>query len=404
MATSHMQATSGVAVLSHWDEAFFPDHIRADASEPLLVSPGRRRPRAQLDNPAFQPLISPIRDAAVFKTWGSAVADDYSPPSDLPPMKPHGTIAVVLKHDKGESIVSMPVEHCRSWEVFCNWVVRHDVQGFSYIKNRQFVGRLEEEDSNKLLFGAKWEEWVYSLGYPSGPQPRVGLCIVRDFCCEKPTENNGFCENCQVQFLEDEPLEADALGSRQPLVAKSTRESSPISTSLSTASPVNLGIEEKNGVNALGSRQPHVVSSSSSGVRSPTKLGVEEEYGVVERTDIPRIQSVFIPSVQNSVVRRRKLLPQPAAHTYPPNRDTSVPPVPEDDPAHKAPEHLRMGATDVSRQLGRIIRKYISTLYIFMIAPPFIYDEATVWNPELFERNLDGLKNWGWSANVAMSA
>ncbi|KAF7336990.1 hypothetical protein MVEN_02135500 [Mycena venus] len=54
----------------------------APSGEQLLVPPGARRRRAQSDNPPF-PFVAGLR-AADHDT--SALADDYSPSSDLPPI------------------------------------------------------------------------------------------------------------------------------------------------------------------------------------------------------------------------------------------------------------------------------------------------------------------------------
>jgi hypothetical protein len=52
---------------------------------------------------------------------------------------------------------------------------------------------------------------------------------------------------------------------------------------------------------------------------------------------------------------------------------------------------------------GSAIRKYIRAFYIAMITPPFCHDGTPIWDDQLLESHLDGLKTWGWGANVALS-
>jgi hypothetical protein len=63
-------------------------------------------------------------------------------------------------------------------------------QALSYIQAKQFVLRLEG-DSRQLLFEKKWEEWISSLD--AKLRLHISLCIIRNSCCENPTENeSGF--------------------------------------------------------------------------------------------------------------------------------------------------------------------------------------------------------------------
>jgi hypothetical protein len=52
---------------------------------------------------------------------------------------------------------------------------------------------------------------------------------------------------------------------------------------------------------------------------------------------------------------------------------------------------------------GSAIRKYIRAFYIATITPRFCHDGTPIWDNQLLESHLDGLKTWGWGANVALS-
>ncbi|KAJ6530264.1 hypothetical protein B0H19DRAFT_1082657 [Mycena capillaripes] len=294
---------------------------------------------------------------------------------------------------------------------FCYYFTRADIPGLEYTKAMQFVVRLED-DGNRLLFGELWDEWISSGQYLS--QPHVILCVVRgDTCCDKPTETiEGFWRvklifiytvprqitalflysgNCGVQFLEDVPSGPD------------DDDSTPHTLDLVIQSYSEQEKENKG---------DHDIQPM------PTPLQTELAGSAT---------SSFEFSAKNSVVRRRKFLSQQEEGTYPPDQQTEAhfnrendiseqtePVSTLDTPVsgdHTYPPELPTpqsvggdGATRaVIERLQQMMYNHLGNLYIFLVAPPWIYDEATVWDVENLGNRLDAFKSWVCGANAAVS-
>ncbi|KAJ7726350.1 hypothetical protein B0H16DRAFT_1592604 [Mycena metata] len=280
-----------------------------------------------------------------------------------------GQVNLALKLDHNQYVaVSLPMEYCRTWQAFCYCLIGVDIKRLAYLKDSQFVVRLED-DGNRLLFGEQWEEWILSGGYHA--QTHVVLCVIRgDSCCEQQTDDgNGFCQNCGVQFIEDIPATS--------VVTEPVQNSIQVSTT-----PVI-------------SREAEEIMLNESVPFMPIPLQVDSN---------PSATSFFKLSAQNSVVRRRRLptplpseepinhvSPTPEGHTYPPNQQSQQ-------------ISYLSGASAWVANLGQTTLHHFGVVYIFLINPPWIRDTENIWDRERLGARLDALKSWVWSANAAISA
>ncbi|KAJ6503798.1 hypothetical protein C8R45DRAFT_572420 [Mycena sanguinolenta] len=181
--------------------------------------------------------------------------------------------------------ICVMLEDCKSWATFSTWLAQQEIKARSYIRANQFVLRLQE-DSKELLFAEKWDNWIVSGGYES--QPDIVICIIGDSCCAEPADDDsGFCNNCGVQFMEDQPSSSWDLHITHPVEA-----------------PIQI---------APGA-EPEKYSDTEH----------HHEHQHIQATQtIPsidaQIETAFIPSANNMVVRRRRQ-PPPAdlEHSYPP--------------------------------------------------------------------------------------
>ncbi|KAJ7925386.1 hypothetical protein B0H13DRAFT_1863224 [Mycena leptocephala] len=109
-----------------------------------------------------------------------------------------------------------------------------NISSYPARESKPFAVRLED-NSKQLLFEDKWIS-----SFDPKVQPQVALCVIRDSCCQDPTENkNGFCsqsssDKCGMQFLKEEPLYLAIPGTKD---ATTTTSSVP---SQSTPSPMTL--------------------------------------------------------------------------------------------------------------------------------------------------------------------
>jgi len=114
------------------------------------------------------------------------------------------------------------------------------------------------------------------------------------------------------------------------------------------------------------------------------------------QADVPQVTPPFRPSPDNYVLRRRR-------HPDPPNGTALSQ---NDDDDHKkaiSPASQRPITYVVAARVRRTIREHLSAGYFFMVAPPFIHDEADSWYDARVESRLNDLRNWVWGANAALS-
>ncbi|KAJ7182328.1 hypothetical protein C8R43DRAFT_2958 [Mycena crocata] len=304
---------------------------------------------------------------------------------------------LVVQDIDGKSIYLLRKD-CMSWEFFFRCLVEQEPQALQYIVNNQTVVRLKE--GWKQLNSHNWEEWIFSV--LGSRQPEIMLCMIRrDTCCAQSTEDkNGRCVNCGTQFVEDEPENwvPDAL----------TFISAQDKTSSSTPGPKNGAAHDNNSSNRTTPMSPSAditVSASATPPESSESLltaDVSVLSSSVESTVAgPEAETVttsisFAPS--NSVMSRRR----PKDLLYPP-------------PSQDTAEQLRMEALPPKRlSLRRITTLYLGqwfaqvincvrTVYVFMIAPPFLRINGE-WNAQRLENRLKAFETWVWAANAALLA
>ncbi|KAJ7888939.1 hypothetical protein B0H14DRAFT_2562093 [Mycena olivaceomarginata] len=245
--------------------------------------------------------------------------------------------------DGGYITISIPVEYCRSWQSFCNYLItREDIKAVAYLKaGWQFVLR---RDDTGILSKETWEAWISSFGYHSHPYTPVELCIVRDSeqCCVKPAENaDGFCDNCGMQYLEDDP-------SSLPEPAQETIINR-------TVAPLMLA-------------EPSV----------PNMACLKEKLMLVKEDSIPPTIHTLISKEEENIGQLHDRPPSLEEVQYPPHRFGQL-----NDP-------------DGSRT-----RHYLCAAYRFIIAPPFVHDKVT-WDEPRLQNRLNALQGVVSAGNFAL--
>jgi hypothetical protein len=99
-------------------------------------------------------------------------------------------------------------------------------------------------------------------------------------------------------------------------------------------------------------------------------------------------------------VRRRKPLLAQENSSHSPICTSPEPNI-EDNPKNPAARRL---STDIAKQFARNVGNYLIIAYIFVVAPPFVHDEAAEWNDERLENRLNSFQGWVWGANAALFA
>ncbi|KAJ7926699.1 hypothetical protein B0H13DRAFT_1972234 [Mycena leptocephala] len=313
--------------------------------------------------------------------------------SDSTNSQPADHVILDLKDINEQYItLSLPLEVCQSWPTFCDWLTRQEIQALSYVQAKQFVVRLE--DNSKLLYDEAWTEWISSSNYRSDPHPRLTLCIVRNFCCDKPTENdNGFCNNCQVQILED----------NSPLYNPQSHSSG---LSMSSIAQTSMLAEEP--LTSIGS--PRI-----SGDKSVEENQIEQDDKHIQLSTIITLPADFpqiIPSAHNSVVRRRRRPPsQEETNVYdtPAGLEDLHPPSSGSHEADKLDGTGKLTSasqwlTTQGTQFMSKILLFLNVAYIFMIAPPFVHDDDTFWDNDRLENRVNALQGWVLGATTGISA
>ncbi|KAJ6524594.1 hypothetical protein DFH09DRAFT_186017 [Mycena vulgaris] len=122
--------------------------------------------------------------------------------------------------------------------------------------------------------------------------------------------------------------------------------------------------------------------------------------GAIKTSSAP----AFVLSADNSVVRRRRLPRQVEEYSYV-HVQSSVPDPVEDHHAEavtSAP--VGQGIPDLTEGLARSVGKYLRMVHMFIIAPPFVQDEADVWNLERLDHRLNAFQSWVLTANGGLLA
>ncbi|KAJ6594839.1 hypothetical protein B0H19DRAFT_70717 [Mycena capillaripes] len=250
---------------------------------------------------------------------------------------------------------SLSVKDCQSWQdLLNNLVLTQNTRLHSYVKSGRFVVRLED-DSKALLFEDKWDAWVSGICADPTIQPRVALCVIRDTCCEKPNENeNGFCDECGMQFLKDEP-------------------------------------------SCLWDPPPHTSMVAQLPWRSSSNPIM------LEATTASAAPN-FAHSADNSVVRRRRLPRQEAQYSYPPSRSSAPLPVEVHHSEALTSVPVGEGIADPAERSARSVGEYLRIIHLFIVAPPFFHDEADDWNLERLDHRLHAFRSWVLTANGGLLA
>ncbi|KAJ7817614.1 hypothetical protein B0H14DRAFT_2601907 [Mycena olivaceomarginata] len=113
----------------------------------------------------------------------------------------------------------------------------------------------------------------------------------------------------------------------------------------------------------------------------------------------------LILSADNSVVRRRRVPRQVEENSHVVVQNSIPDPV-DDHHAEASEVHVSVGQVipDLTERLARTVGKYLCIVHMFIIAPPFVHDEADVWSLERLDHRLSAFQSWVLTANGALLA
>ncbi|KAJ7476507.1 hypothetical protein FB451DRAFT_245022 [Mycena latifolia] len=104
-------------------------------------------------------------------------------------------------------------------------------------------------------------------------------------------------------------------------------------------------------------------------------------------------------SVDNSVVRHRRVPRKEEQHSYPPSQSSAPDPV-----DHHSSAPGGHGIADPAERSARSVGEYLRIVHMFIIAPPCFHDQADHWNLERLDHRLNAFQTWVLTTNGGLLA
>ncbi|KAF7351778.1 Metacaspase type II [Mycena sanguinolenta] len=329
---------------------------------------------------------------------------------------------IVTDINKRSTLISLPMENCRSWAAFRDGLIEEGVQPWQYIQTDEFVIRVEGP-TTQLVSQEDWIGWISLLCSASTVYliPWVTVCIIRrenEPCCNSPSENidgSKWCESCGMAIVN--------LPAKQDFSASTPRHSAPtILASSPPQVPQPLSGTSQSGQPSVTLNHPAASPPSMRSSASPptqTFVPPPEPFSAVPSHFATAARTTaFELTAENSVMRRRNRRASISTRSQASSAE-------RDDHdrtaltvnAQRPTPWIKIIALGVLRRsfggfarvlkktakwLVRIIGNCFLSLYSFIIAPPFLIHKGLEWDRARLENRL-AIFQWTMAGNLSLA-